>query len=95
MAAKTKTTNGKTKTTKKAKKAVKAKSAGAPKAEGYKGKHRAGTMKETLHKLFDADKSKDKEKARAAALKLKGADGKLIAPATVNTSFSQFRTGAL
>lgn len=76
-----KKTNGKT-----VKKAVKAKAA------GYKG-HNPGTAKEALHKIFDT--VKDADKARAAALKLKGKDGKLISPATVNTSFSQFRTGAL
>lgn len=86
-----KTTNGKGK--KAAKKVVKAKAAKTKAAgAGYKG-HHPGTAKESLHKIYDT--IKDPEKARAAALKLKGRDGKLIAPATVNTSFSQFRTGAL
>lgn len=94
-------TNGKNGKGKKAtKKVVKAKTAKTAKtakskasgAAGYKG-HRDGTWKEQLHRIFDT--IKDADKARAAALKLKNKDGKLIAPSTVNTSFSQFRTGAL
>ena len=51
---------------------------------GYKG-HRPGAIKEKLHKIFDENK-KDPERARALALKLKD-----VAPATIITSFSQFR----
>lgn len=54
--------------------------------DGYKG-HRAGTMKEKLHKLFD---ELGDEKGMAKALKLDG-----VAKSTVLTSFSQFRTGKL
>lgn len=53
-------------------------------AKGYKG-HRKGTIKEQLHIIFDKH-AKDPEKAKAEAKKIKG-----VAPATINTSFSQFR----
>ncbi len=53
-------------------------------AAGYKG-HRAGTIKEKLHLIFDQNK-KNPEKARELALKLKD-----VAVGTVTTSFSQFR----
>jgi hypothetical protein len=52
---------------------------------GYKG-HRAGTMKEKLHQIFDKYGGKDLEKAKAEAVKKTKA-----APATINTSFSRFR----
>lgn len=76
MAAKTKTASKKT-----AKKTAKA-SARTPVELGYKG-HRKGTNKEKLHELFD---KYPLDKAKAMAAKLE------VAPATINTSFSQFRT---
>lgn len=59
--------------------------AARPAADGYKG-HRAGTMKEKLHKLYDQHGD---EKGLAMALKLPG-----VEVSTVRTSFSQFRTAA-
>ena len=73
----------KKKAAKKAAKKTSAKKAAPIKlhGEGYKG-HRPGTLKEKLHQLFDKHGA---EKARPLALKT-GA-----APATINTSFSQFK----
>lgn len=74
------------KTMAKAKKAAKKVSAKKTDAKaGYKG-HRAGTIKEKLHVIFDKYGKSDPEKAKAEAKKIKG-----CAPATINTSFSQFR----
>lgn len=86
MAAKTK------KTAKSAKKSVKktSKKTTVKAAAGYEGRnglrHRAGTLKEKLHVIFDKYGDKDLAKAKAEAKKTKAS------PATINTSFSQFRT---
>jgi hypothetical protein len=70
--------SGKKAVKKTAKKAAKK---AATKMTGYKGLHRAGSIKSKLHELFDKF---GPEKAKSAALKI-------AAPGTVSTSFSQFR----
>jgi hypothetical protein len=76
------------KTVKKTVKKVSKKTSDKMTGEGYKG-HRPGTMKEKLHQIFDKFGDKDLEKAKTEAKKTKAS------PATINTSFSQFRTGAV
>ncbi|MGY2905255.1 hypothetical protein [Bradyrhizobium sp. URHC0002] len=71
-------------TAKKAKKKTTPKTKSNGNGEGYKG-HRPGSIKEQLHQLFDRHGA---EKARPLALKLGAAAG------TINTSFSQFRSGS-
>lgn len=56
-----------------------------PAAEGYKG-HRAGSLKEKLHKIFDATGGDEKGYAQARKLD--------VADSTITTSFSQFRVAS-